>query len=562
MAYGPGTPEEDRIAHAAMLCEQGTGGGIHHSNLAFYLSGNPTIDGTFNQQDKIQLVQRLLSEGANGNENAYKAFYAQEVSRSAGDIREMPFLNEDRRLIGETLGMMTQKNLVSGDQLMKIVDGGLNPNDRMMLMKTLELGASPGHPNTAVETLATRLWQRNQGDDRAAAAMGFASDPELREKYLNNPHSPLKQNPSDKPDKQAFEALVKFGDKDVPSGDIYRNATSYRDDALRAAGTIFSAHPRPLIDDYTGMHGLHSETQMLSRFLARTSLDPDIKNIPLDEKNNKGPTLGNAVSQAYDQTSIDVLRDAAKAKAGAPQDDLMRQYAAQAAAIDVGVDMAMTRYDKKIEANAKSRDEFVGGVSKLVGMIPDVGHVPGLDEGTKRIAGKLFDHLSPDPARPNQAAAKIAEDVYNDRIRLRTPSQGVDPVLPKSLPDNVRSHMQSIFHGNDAYNQNNGDRQSEVNPGRHHHASASSFTDTPTKVAGDSRSAVPTLSPTASNDDKFAFLAASLKNADGPQMDKAMAAVANAGNLGTQAAASINQREQQAQAALDTTQQQAALVRT
>ena len=192
---------------------------LNQSQLAEALQ-NPNL----NQSERDAIIQELAS----GDESGLMAFYANDSARA---IRDDPTLGADQQVIGEALQQAYEDGVIGADDLLRIADFNGAGNGAQRFLTILESGGG-GRPNGTVEALSDALWERNGNDglDRAGAAIGYTSSPELQSRNLNTPE--LRR--------EAFEALVDFNEaapyKDIPAGSL---ATQWESGALNAAGTLF-----------------------------------------------------------------------------------------------------------------------------------------------------------------------------------------------------------------------------------------------------------------------------------------------------------------------------------
>ena len=355
---------------------------------------NPNL----NQAEKDAILQELAS----GDEAGLAAFYANDAART---IRDDPTLASDQQIIGEALQQAYEDGLISAEDLLRIADVNQAGNGAQRLLAILESGGGGG-ANGSVEALSDALWERNGNDglDRAVAAIGYTSSPELQSRNLNTPE--LRR--------EAFEALVAFNEaapyKDISFGSA---ATQWEHSALNAAGTLFVNNSAELIDFYTGANGGTVQTETLARFMAQTVFNPDASSIVLDRQRDLVPAIESAISNHADR----LLAGAADAPADSrEQEGLIEQFARLDAAISGGVAVALDRYSDEILANEASKQQFASIVGALVGKTP-ASKVPGSNLIVKEVAEAIYDALSSDPERPEQALAGVIHDAHFDQVR-------------------------------------------------------------------------------------------------------------------------------------------------
>ncbi|MEN1924925.1 hypothetical protein WCE55_01135 [Luteimonas sp. MJ293] len=366
---------------------------LNQSQLAEALQ-NPNL----NQSERDAIIQELAS----GDESGLMAFYANDSARA---IRDDPTLGADQQVIGEALQQAYEDGVIGADDLLRIADFNGAGNGAQRFLTILESGGG-GRPNGTVEALSDALWERNGNDglDRAGAAIGYTSSPELQSRNLNTPE--LRR--------EAFEALVDFNEaapyKDIPAGSL---ATQWESGALNAAGTLFVNNSAELIDFYTGANGGTVQTETLARFMAQTVFNPDASSIVLDRQRDLVPAIESAISNHADR----LLAGAADAPADSrEQEGLIEQFARLDASISGGVAVAMDRYSDEILANEASKQQFSSIVGALVGKTP-ASKVPGSNLIVKEVAEAIYDALSTDPERPEQALAGVIHDAHFDQVR-------------------------------------------------------------------------------------------------------------------------------------------------
>lgn len=363
---------------------------INASALANALR-NPNL----NQAEKDLIVQTL----AQGNEHDLMVFYANDVFR---DDAGASGLEEDQRVIGEALQRAYELGNISAHDLVRIADLNQAGNGAQRLLDTLVAGGGNGL-NGSVEALSDELWARNgnNGLDRAGAALGYLTTPELTARNLNT---------ADKR-RDAFEALIKFNDENTvqtpgPTGEGWKQS------ALSATGRLFVGHSAELIDHYTGAGGTTSQTEALAKFLGQTVLNPDATGIVLDRQRDLIP----AITDALDQNAGRLLDAARQAPQGSlEQERYLQQFGRLTASVSGAAAVALTKYDKQIMESEASRKQFATAVATLVGMT-QVGKAPGAKQAVEALANQVYDAITTNPKRPDQALAGALYDSYAGQV--------------------------------------------------------------------------------------------------------------------------------------------------
>jgi hypothetical protein len=222
----------------------------------------------------------------------------------------------------------------------------------------------------------------------------------------------------DTPDKRAaaFESLVKFNETaayDKAPGvlhDIWKN------EALGGAGRLFTAHSQELIDRYTGVTPQQgAQTEVLSKFVSETVLNPDAQGIWMDRRQDLVPAVKNAFGNAADT----FLARAKAAPAGSlERSDALEQFGRLTASISGGTALALKNYSDKVMANDESKKAFTDLVGSLTGQVVKIDTPVGnpAEMGASALAGKLYDALVKAPERPDAALAGVLYDQYTSRI--------------------------------------------------------------------------------------------------------------------------------------------------
>lgn len=355
---------------------------------------NPNL----NQAERDYILQELVR----GDESGLTAFYGNDINRSE---RSDPTLGTDHQIIGEALDQAYQDGIINADDLLRIADSN-DLNGAQHLLGMLQTGSSGA--NSAVEAFSDALWQRdgNDGTDRAVAAIGYTSSPELQSRNLNSPEVR----------REAFEALVAYNDA-APYNDVLEGSltTQWENNALTAAGTLFVNNTSELVDFYAGGAGadVNIQTEVLARFMGQTVFNPDAASIVLDRQRDLIPAIQSAISSHADG----LLADAADATAGSrQQENLIEQFGRLDASISGGAAVALDRYSEAILANEASRQQFASIVGALVGKTP-ASKVPGSTQVTTAITNAIYDAITTPPERPDQSLANAIHDAHFNQVR-------------------------------------------------------------------------------------------------------------------------------------------------
>lgn len=364
---------------------------INDSQLASALT-NPRL----NQAERNLIIQTLARE-----ENGALPFYANDVSRT-GDNASAE-LSADQRVIGQALQQAYEDGAINADDLLRIADANGAGNGAQRLLSTLQYGG--GGVGGTVEALSDALWARNGGDglDRAVAAIGYTSDPYIQARNLTTPEDR----------RAAFEALVAFNQA-APYDDIPAGATSevWRNSALNASGRLFTANSSELIDYYTGANGTPAQTETLARFLSQTVLNPEAQGIWMNQRQDLVP----AIRASLDSAAGGLLETARNAEPGSlEQERALAQFGRLTASVSGAAALALTEYSDQIQANQESREAFAGTVSDLVGLTK-LGDVFGVDKGAEYLGGLIYDAITDNPERPDQALAGVLYDAYAAQV--------------------------------------------------------------------------------------------------------------------------------------------------
>ncbi|MCC6336036.1 MAG: hypothetical protein IT380_18860 [Myxococcales bacterium] len=363
---------------------------LNESQLAGALT-NPNL----NQAERNAIIQTLARE-----DGGQLAFFANDASRN--NDGGYGGLLKDQRVIGEALQQAFTDGAITADDLLRIADTNGAGNGAQRFLAVLQNGG--GGTGGTVEALADALWARDGGDglDRAAAAIAYSSSPELREANLNTPEAR----------REAFEALVEFNDK-APYEEVGGPlAEQWERSALASSGRLFTAHASELVDYYTGAADGVARTETLSRFISQTLFNPDAQGIWMDRRQDLGPAVRAALGNQADR----FLDAARSAPAGSlEQERALAQFGRLTASASGGAALALTDYSEQIRASEESRQQFAGLVSLLVGKTP-LGGLPGAGSLSEALAEKIYDAITENPERPDQALAGVLYDSFAGRV--------------------------------------------------------------------------------------------------------------------------------------------------
>ena len=354
---------------------------------------NPNL----NDAEKQLIVQTLARD-----ESAVGVFYANDVNRT---VRDPQALSEDQALIGQALQDAYESGAITADDLVRISDYNGVGNGAQRLLDTLVAGGGTG-PNGTVEALSDALWARNGNDgrDRAGAALGYLSDPDLTARNLNTPEAR----------RSAFEALVKLNGNDDNFDTSDSTGEGWQVSALSAAGRLFIANSDELVDYYTGANGGQAQTEVLAQFLGQTVLNPDAQGIVLDRTRDLVPTIRSAL----DDSAGRLLDGARNAEPGSlEQERYMQQFGRLAASVSGATALALTKYDEQIQADEASKEQFVGLVGDLVGATR-LGEVTGVDKVTELVSGAIWDANHEKRERPDAELAGKLYDVFAAQVEF------------------------------------------------------------------------------------------------------------------------------------------------
>jgi hypothetical protein len=369
---------------------------------------NPNL----NQAERDRIIHDLAQKGASG----VAPFYANDASRMQPG--QQSALGNDQSIIANAVQQAYADGAINKDDLVRIADFNQVGNGAQRFMDILQQGSASHAPGSAAETLANSLWSRNGngGADKAVAALYYMSDPSQQRTHLGTPEAR----------QQAFEALVKFNDTAFKGLEGIPPATLWKDEALGAEGRLFMSDSQGLIDHYTAIlpvsQGGGTRTEVLSKFISQTVLNPDAQGLALDHSRDLVPAVTDAIGSASDT----FLSRAQHAPPGSlDQHIAMEQFGRMDAAISGGSALALQNYNAKIQANNESRRQFadlVGTLAgKVVGKVVDVPNVPGVgnpaEQVGKKLGEQLFDVLFTNkPAKPAIQMASFLHGQYESRV--------------------------------------------------------------------------------------------------------------------------------------------------
>lgn len=368
----------------------------------------------FSQDERMQVIQAL----ARGDEDSRWTFYAHDQIRGVYPSDDYASLRKDQRTIGQALQEAFKGGFIDASDLLRIADTsqdnwrnpiGRNGAQRFMSILSEGDGGPGGAVRTGgtVEALANQLWSRGteRSKDRAIAAIEYLKDPALSARYLITPEQR----------REAFEALVSFNDANPNRGLNGDRGKMWRNEALVAAGQLYTTHAKEFVDHYTGAGGHAGRTEVLAKFFSHSTIDPTSRRLAIAG----GKTLGEAVARSTDVAHEALFAEAHAAKPGSTeQHDCFRQIGRLNAATSAATALSLDRYSKELNAGDAERKEFAAIVSKFVGLTP-LGKVPGASivtgKATEELASRIFDTLRTYPERPNGAIAGLMFDHFDER---------------------------------------------------------------------------------------------------------------------------------------------------
>lgn len=361
---------------------------------------NPNL----NQAERNLVIQKLARDGDDGQ----LAFYGNDISRQHDS--EPAGLTEDQRVIADGLQQAFASGAIDAKDLQRIADKSEAPNGAQRFMSIMQLGADSKNPGSAAEALADALWKRNgdNGKDLAAAGIYYTSDPALMDRKL------------DTPDKRAaaFEAIVDLNHskpyENMPEG---MSATTWQNDTTMAASRLFISHGQELIDRYTGVTETRgAETEVLSKFLSQTSLNPAAEGMVLDRQRDLIPTINSVLGSATDT----YLSRAKQADNPTEQTRALQQLGRLSAGISGGTSLALTEYSKQVKSDqeaAKEVADMVGGaIGALTAKRLDTPFGNPAEEISKAITEKIMTSIQDKRVRPDAAYSGALYDELSTRI--------------------------------------------------------------------------------------------------------------------------------------------------
>lgn len=370
---------------------------------------NPNL----NQAERNQIIQTLSRE-----EGQQLPFYANDAARSIRDNGSTD-LGEDQKVIADAVQQAYDDGAINQEDLVRIADTNEAGNGAQRFMAILRQGNSTTEANGVAEVLADGLWARNEGSDRATAAIFYTSDPKMMSRNLSSPDQRA----------QAFEALVDFNaDSTFEHIPDSTQRTTWQNAALSAEGRLFTAHAQELVDHYTGQDGSTVETEPLAKFMSQTLFNPDAQGIVLNRTQDLVPTIRSAMGNVA-QTYLDQAADS-------PNDSLeqtraMQQFGRLTASVTGGAALALDTYDDQIMANEESKQAFSGLVGSAIGMTPlgaALDKIPagGGDQIIEALSNKVYDAMVDSPDRPDAALAGVLYDSYANQAEQVSDQTGVN----------------------------------------------------------------------------------------------------------------------------------------
>ena len=369
---------------------------LNRSALADQLR-NPNL----NQAERDKVIQTLARDN-----NQLLRFYANDASR----LRDSDYaqLTTDEQTIADAVQTAYGDGAINADDLVRIADVNQVGNGGQRFLSILGQSGNARVPGGAAEALADKLWERNgnDGTDRASAAIFYSSDPAMMSRNL------------DTPDKRAsaFESLVKFNETAAYNKVPGPMSGIWKSEALGGAGRIFTSHSQELIDRYTSVTPQHgAQTEVLSKFVSQTVLNPDAQGIWMDRRQDLVPAVKNAFGYAADTF---LARAKAAPTGSLERGDALEQFGRLTASISGGTALALKNYSDKVMANEESKKAFTDLVGSLTGKVIKIDTPVGnpAEKAASALAGKLYDAMVKAPDRPDAALAGVLYDQYTSRI--------------------------------------------------------------------------------------------------------------------------------------------------
>lgn len=359
-----------------------------------------------NEAERNAVIQELARDP-----DFKSVFYAHDSTRYRSE--DAGALAQDQRVIADAVQTAYAAGAINANDLRSIADFNGVGNGAQRFMEILGTSPEARMPGGAMERLADSLWARNQGTDRANAAMFYTSTPEMMASNLTSPAMRA----------EAFKAIVDFTES-KPWGDAPSELTDqWERSAIAASGRLFTAHATEITDAFTASSpGKAAETETLAKFFGQTVFNPEASTIALDNRRDLQPAVRQAI-QGVQLTMFD------RAEA-APAESVERARAFEtfgqfAASITGGAALALTKYDGEV-ADAQAQREATAGligavVGDIVGFKTPIGNTAG--NLAESIAQSILDAVAQNPDRPDQALAGVLNDQFSsavdaERVRL------------------------------------------------------------------------------------------------------------------------------------------------
>lgn len=358
---------------------------------------NPNL----NQSERNAVIQKLARDGGE------LAFYANDASRVQDSDHA---LTDDQRVIANGVQNAYAAGAIDTKDLQRIADKNGAANGAQRFMSIMGLSDTAKETGSATQALADTLWARNgaEGKDRAAASIYYTSDPALMASKL------------DTPDKRAaaFESIVNFNhsnpyEKLPPSA----TTTNWQNDATTAAGKLFISHGQELMDRYTGVTPERgAQTEVLSKFLSQTVLNPDAKGLVLDRERDLVPTIQSVLGSGTD-TYLNRAKQADKGSA--EQIGAMEQLGRLSASVSGGASLSLTKYSEEVAENEEQAQVMADLIGSTVGAMTGKLDTPfgnPAEATASAITKEIVKATQAQPERPNAAISSELYDQLSSRI--------------------------------------------------------------------------------------------------------------------------------------------------
>ncbi|MGO1072734.1 hypothetical protein [Lysobacter sp. CA199] len=487
----------------------------------------------FNREERNEVVRVLANDP-----RATLLFYANDYPRTINDNpKEIASLREDQRVIGEALQQAFKDKVIGTDDLVRIatVKSGFHSEQRFMTVLRNGGGGTDG----TVAALSDVMWKRAEilsampgakpeqiQRDRAVAAIGYLSDPDLQAARLGKPEPNTAVNPTQSENRRLlFETLSSHGEMLAKAKDgVFVSESQFREmgrEAAIANGQLYVSHSKQLTDRYTGEL---LQTDTLAKFYKQSMFNPDTH----ESKLPGGKPLADTVASAVQGVSNGYL-DAAKAapKGSDTQKAEMGKLGFMTAGVEGGITLALKEYTDKITAHEKDRDAFAKTLGTVIGAVP----VPGgkavggaVKAGTDPGLKALYEFMVDPPPQPDLRLGDAVKDTFERR------AVGVSQDAVESFRNARSDELHDLY------------RHFNINPGGYRPVDGPRADASP---LGDHSTALASAGP----DQLFDRLVAAQKSGDPVTMDRALNQAASAEinrDVREQAVASVDAKQQAA----------------